>query len=226
MENIFENRRRHWRRAEFWNSESALQQRVADVYSRLPEPIVGNKVCTPDVWAAADIHHFCRLFANFKILFIVRDPESALVSRYRRTNYENEYNETARENLLLDFRSPLHAYASSWRQSIEVYRKLQDRYPNKVKILYYDDFTVNFDDAVDRLPNLLSLESSDELRRWNEKKHYDAQGHLKQDLKYQDREVRRSTHTVEELPATVQEDFVDAMRGIESHRKLWEERAL
>lgn len=226
MENIFDNRRRHWVRADFWSAESGLRRRVEDVYSRISEPVIGNKVCTPDVWSADDIHRFCRLFTDFTILFIVREPESVLVSRYKRGDHENEFNEAARANLLLDFRSLFHTYASSWRQSIEIYRALRDRYPDKVKLLYYDDFASNFDDAVDRLPDLLGVERSDELRRWNEKKHYDAQGRLRQDLKYKDREVRRSTHTADELPADVQADFADAMQGIEAHRKLWEERAL
>ena len=50
MENIFQNRRRHWIKADFWNSPHTLKEEVSKVFSKLNEPVIGNKVCTPDVW--------------------------------------------------------------------------------------------------------------------------------------------------------------------------------
>ncbi|MCS4119678.1 hypothetical protein GGP60_003377 [Salinibacter ruber] len=225
MESIFGNRR-HWQRADFWSSKDALRRRAARIFRKVPEPIVGNKVCTPDVWTADDIHCFCRLFQDFEILSVVRDPRSVLISRYQRTDYETEFNSDAREQLLFDFRTPFHAHASSWRQSIEVYRTLHDRYPDRVKILYYDDFAANFNEAVDDLPNILGLEPTNELRHWNEKPHYDREGELQRNLKYPDRNVQCFTHAIDELPSKVRNQFEDAMQKVETYRELWEHRSI
>ena len=66
MENTFGNRRRHWKRVDYWNSSTHLKKEVGKIYSKFNESVIGNKVCTPDVWFVEDIHFFCKLFKNRK----------------------------------------------------------------------------------------------------------------------------------------------------------------
>ena len=46
---------------------------------------------------------FCNMFKNFKIIFIIRDPRDVVLSRYFRENYDEEFNELGRRNILTRF---------------------------------------------------------------------------------------------------------------------------
>jgi len=143
MESIFGNRRRHGSRSEHWGSKKIMKRKAASIFRKIDEKIVGNKDCTPDVWSAEDIYNFCELFREYKIVFVFRKPTSVVISRYKRTNYNKEYKEKAKKDLMLNFKSPFHDYSSSWRQSIGEYYKLKDRLGDIVSTIYYDDFTKN-----------------------------------------------------------------------------------
>lgn len=227
MENIFNNRRRHWNQAQFWKDEKSLRKEVATVYSRLKTPVVGNKVCTPDVWSADNILQFCKLFKDFKIIFIIRDPSSVIMSRWNRENYDAEFNQSAKENLLLDFRSRFLTYTSSWRQSIETYWKLRDGYPDKVKIVYYEEFCKDFEKEVRILFEHLNIDFHNQVLNWQALPHSDKHGNLKNDLKYKDSKTSlRKKHSEESLSLTNQEKMITALETISVHKELWLNRSL
>jgi hypothetical protein len=224
MENIFGNRRRHCLRANFWQSVEKLRKEVAKTYAKLGEPIVGNKVCTPDVWSADDIHKFCKLFRDFKIIFVVRDPVHVALSRFKREDYPTEFNNNARKNMLLDFRTQFLTYSSSWRQSIETFWKLRDAYADKTCIVYYENFCNNFEKHTKYLSDFLRVQFSEDMLNWCRLPHYNAHGHLQKDLKYPDAPVRCANADLEEkeLPTELKE----ALSSIEWLRMLWAKREL
>lgn len=220
MENIFQNRRRHWTKAEFWYSNTRLAEVVGQTFNKLQTPIVGNKVCTPDVWSADDIAMFCQLFSEFYILFIVRDPIAVAASRYRREDYAAAFTEMARQRCLLNFESRLLTYLSSWRQSIEAYWALRDAYFDRVMIVYYDDFVENFNRGVDRIFSFLPLDRTPEIDIWDSLPHHDSQGVLKLNLKYRDRPV----NSFSKIATPFKKDDVRALLGI--HYDLWKRHSL
>lgn len=226
MENIFGNRRRHWTKAEFWNSPKTLRSEVKKIFRNLNEPIVGNKVCTPDVWSVDDIMTFGNLFQDFKIVFVVRDPIQVALSRFYREDYEAEFNQAARRNILLDFRSRFFTYSSSWRQSIETFWKLRDGFPEKVYVVYYEDFGRNFDNQVERLCDFLNLPLHDNMLNWHQLPHRDARGELKHNLKYPDRPINVRQYSVEDLTEDIRSMLLKALASVKSHRELWLAREL
>ncbi len=224
MENIFGNRRRQWQRADYWNSFENLKREAQKVYSRLKEPIVGNKVITPDVWDAGDILQFCRLFDSFKILFLVRDPRATALSRLKRepADFFEVFSREARENILLDFRNRFHTYISSWRQSVENYWKLRDGLgENKIKVVYYEDFCRDFENQVRDIFSFLKIPFTDSVLKWYEMPHHNAEGQLVRDLKYPDADVFLPT-AIEQYPPELEE----AVNTIEWQYDLWEKRRL
>ena len=224
VENKFGNRRRHWLREEYWSSDTVLRREITKVFRRLTEAIVGNKVCTPDVWYPDDIQKFCNLFASFKIVFVVRDPVDVCLSRFHREDFAAQFNDEARKHMLLDFRTRFLTYASSWRQSIEAYRALRDRYPDRICLLYYDDLCVDEQNSLEILFRFLDLPLDDQVRNWHKIPHHNAQGYLEQDLKYPDRQIaHRSRHDPDEpLP----DELVDALRTIEADHHQWQKRRI
>lgn len=222
MESIFANRRRHWQRSEAWNSPEALYREVSKIYRNIPEPVLGNKVCTPDVWSAEDIVMFCKLFSDFKIIFIVRDPTEVSLSRLRREDYEDQFNAEARSNLLLNFQNRFHAYASSWRQSIENYWKFKDAFGKNVFLIYYEDLCKDLQSHVESICSFLEVPFSEQMINWHEFPHHDSNGELKSDLKYQDVPVFTKDTESQELP----EELVAAMSSIELHYQLFKKRLL
>ena len=223
MENIFGNRRRHWKRAIYWHSPELLLEEVEKTYAPLKAPIVGNKVITPDVWDAGDILQFCRLFESFRIIFMARDPRMVALSRLRRepADFFAVYSPEARDNLLLDFSSRFHAYISSWRQSIENYWKFRDGLKEKVKLVYYDDFCLDFPDQVRGIFSFLEIPFSDSVLRWHEQPHHNAEGELVNDLKYPDTEVFSPPK-----PEAYPDELMEALGTIEWQYRLWEKRGL
>lgn len=226
MENIFQNRRRHWSKAAFWNSQQALKEETSKVFSKLKEPVVGNKVCTPDVWSADDILLFCRMFQDFKIVFIVRDPVNVALSRFRREDYEAEFNEEAKKNILLDFRTRFLTYTSSWRQSVENYWKLRDGYPEKTCLVYYEDFCQNFEVEAKKLFSFLSLPFREEILKWHQYPHHNCDGVLVDDLKYNDTPVELKKNKGGDIPPAVMEQINTAMQSIDTHYNLWKKRLI
>ena len=226
MENIFDNRRRHWKKAGFWNSPENLKREVSKIYSKLDEPIVGNKVCTPDVWSADDILMFCSLFSDFKIVFIVRDSVEVAMSRFTREDYEAQFNDKAKQNILLNFRSRFLTYTSSWTQSIENYWKLRDGYHDKVYLVYYEDFCRNFEYEVKQLFKFLDIPFSDDVLNWQRFPHHDAQGNLKKDLKYKDTSVEVQKNETTELSELEKSELSIALSTIQWQREKWKERSL
>ena len=222
MENIFNNRRRHWTQAEFWKSSGTLAYEVGKVYSRLKEPIVGNKVCTPDVWLAEDINMFCNLFESFKILFVVRDPRSVAMSRMRREDHDKHFNMMARKYLLLNFKTRWDTYISSWRQSIEVYWKLKDHYQNNVYSIYYEDLLNNFETEVKNIFKFLGIPFSEKVIHWYEIPHYNKNGNLQKDLKYVDRPIFENCFDDSDFT----ENLNTAIQPIKWQFQLWQKREL
>jgi hypothetical protein len=226
MENVFQNRRRHWKKAEFWSSPQTLKEQAFKVFSKLKEPVVGNKVCTPDVWSADDILLFCHLFQDFKIVFIVRDPVQVTMSRFQREDYEKEFNELARQNILLDFRSRLLTYTSSWRQSIENYWRLRDGLNEKIHLIYYEDFCTDFKNQVRNLFAFLELGFSEEILNWDKYPHHDRNGNLVKDLKYRDKPIGLRLHSRIDLPLEVKDELDFAIRSIQVFYDLWKKRRI
>ena len=222
MENIFNNRRRHWIRDNFWSSENLLISEVEKVYANIKEPIIGNKVCTPDVWSPEDIYMFCRIFINFKILFVVRNPKGVILSRYKRENYDLEFTNESKRKLLLDFRSRTQAYLSSWRQSLEAYWKLKETVPERVKLLYYEDFCINFKKEIMVVFNFLKIHFSENILNWHKYPHHDAKGNLVKHLKYEDTEIYNKKIEEKELP----NDFKKFFTNDNMHFILWKQRRL
>ncbi len=222
MENIFGNRRRHWKKAKFWNSTTKLKKKVAKAYSKLKEPIVGNKVATPDVWAADDINLFCSLFKDFKIVFVIRDPVAVSLSRFKRENYQREYNKKAKKNSLLNFKSRALTYISSWRQNIENYRKLKEAHPSKVYLLYYEDFCENFEKEVKSLCKFLDIPFAKEMKNWHKYPHHDKRGKLKRNLKYPDKPIFVKKINYDKAP----KETIKALKNIPIYYKYWKERKI
>ncbi|GEM_PF-4845200 len=223
MENIFGNRRRHWQRPGFWDSPERLGREVEKAYAGLSEPILGNKVATPDVWDADDIVRFCRLFMEFRIVFIVRDPAQVALSRKRREaeDFFLEFNAEARKNVLIDFRSRFHAYVSSWRQSVETYWRLRDGFQDRVQLVYYEDLCAEFEPQVRGLLDRLGIPFDPQLLTWHERPHHDARGKLVRDLKYPDAAAAPRSD-LQPLP----EELQDALARIPFQYALWRQRRL
>lgn len=225
MENIFGNRKRYWQRAEFWDNDSQLKEQIKSIYGKFPETVLGNKIITPDVWSAEDIYRFCKFFNIFKIVFVVRNPVAVIKSRLKREprDFSIVFNDLARQNLLLNFTSRLHVYLSSWRQSIENYWKLKDASPEKVHLIYYEDFCNDFNNQRAVLFRFLSLNLTDEVYNWDKIPHHNAQGKLVSNLKYPDSEVVISNYmTIDK----VSPDLKELIETIGRYYYLWERREL
>ena len=219
MENVFGLRRRHWVFPDYWYNDEKLFQIVNETFSELIEPIVGNKVCVPDVWNTDEVMKMCGFFSRSKIIFMVRNPVSVVLSRQRRDN-DDEYSNKAKKYLCLDWSDKSHTSISSWRQSIEVYWKLKESMKNNVLLVYYDDFVNNFDLGVEEIFDFLDLPMSESVRLWHKLPHYDSKGNKVMNLKYKDKPV--SAHESNEtLPKSVQ----DHLNGL-VHYQLWEKREI
>jgi hypothetical protein len=224
MENIFGNRRRHWMRAEFWNSSQQLKKELKKTYYQLKEPVVGNKVVTPDVWDAGDIFQFCTSFQSFKIIYIVRDPKEVAFSRLKREpkDFLKVYSIEAQKNILLDFRSRFHTYISSWRQSIENYWKLKDAVEDKIKLVYYEDFCQDFENHIRDIFLFLNIDFSEKVLNWFDLPHHNQNGHLEKNLKYPDTGIITPSVSHEKIPKQLDE----ALELIKWQYDLWKNRNL
>lgn len=225
MENIFGNRKRYWQRAEFWNDDSLLKEQIINTYINYSEPVLGNKVITPDVWSVEDIFRFCNFFNSFKIVFVVRDPVALIKSRINREpeNFSIVFNDLARQNLLLNFTSRIHVYLSSWRQSIENYWKLNDSVPERVHLIYYDDFCSDFENQLVLLFRFLGLPLTTDIYNWDKIPHHNAQGKYRSNLKYPDSEVLLLNKTkLSELPP----NLIELIDNIGKYYNYWERRKL
>jgi hypothetical protein len=204
MENIFENRKRHWSQAAFWNDINTLKKQVFSFYGQFDESIIGNKVCTPDVWSEDDIIRFCSIFNTVKIIFVVRDPRAVVVSRYKREDYSKVYNEAAKENMVLDFSNRSRTYLSSWIISLRTYYKLCETFPNDVSLVYYDDLVKEPDNQIRRLFKNINVEYRNEISNWYKIPHYNAIGKKVTDLKYPDQKIFIKKIEEDELPSDYQ----------------------
>jgi hypothetical protein len=221
MENIFGNRRRHWIRADFWNSLTLLREEVWRVYSRFNEPIIGNKVVTPDVWDFEDIQVFCNLFKNYKVVFLVRDPRAVALSRYQREiDYSIVYTDKGRQNMMLNFESRFHAYISSWKHSIDIYWKLRETMMNQIKLIYYEDFCSDFEQQTHDIFNFLEIEFSQRVLDWYKYPHHDSMGRLTRNLKYRDVPVFKQIRT--KYPKKIS----DILKSEQYNFQLWEKRKI
>jgi hypothetical protein len=221
MENNFGNCRRLWEKTGSWDKSETLGKEVESMYSHLEQPVIGNKVCTPDVWSAGDINMFCRLFKDFRILFLVRDPMEVALSRFEReTDYSAVYSEAGRENILLDFESRFHTYISSWRQSIENYWKLRETFKDKVKIVYYEDLCNRFKKQIIKIFKFLDVEFSDQVLEWYKYPHVNSKGNLVRDLKYKDAPV--FSNTSRKCP----KELANVLKTVKWQFKLWKNRKL
>jgi hypothetical protein len=223
MENIFGNRRRHWQRAEFWNSEQSLRKEVGNAYAGINQPIIGNKVATPDVWDTGDIARFCGLFEEFHILFIVRDPAAVALSRRQREpeDFFKVFSAEARKHILLDFHSRFHAYVSSWRQSVENYWRLKDGFKEKILMVYYEDLCRDFTGQIHMIFTFLGIPFASRVLSWHETPHHDANGALVRDLKYPDVAVEAKDEVLE-----IPDELQNALELISWQSALWRQRKL
>ncbi|HPS51756.1 MAG TPA: sulfotransferase [Bacteroidales bacterium] len=222
MENIFENRHRHFKRAEYWNDDVRLKEKIRTTYEGFSAPVLGNKVNSPDVWSVEDIYRFCGFFTEYKIVFICRNPMDVINSRLRREpeDFYLEFNEIARKKLLLNFSSRINVYLSSWRQSIENYWKLKDAVPDRIFLIYYEDFCSNFTDQVSQLFLFLGLPLVDDVFHWHEKPHHNGQGKLEKNLKYPD--VPVEIKQISQIPP----DIYEAIEKTGKHFNLYKNRQL
>lgn len=222
MENIFENRRRHWTKASFWHNRELFKKELDKIYSKINEPIVGNKVINPDVWSLDDILQFCNVFKDFKIIWIVRNPRDVILSRLKREK-KSHYNTEALRFLPLDYSSVYSTWASSWNQSILAYQICKEFLQKKVILVYYDDFVLNFNEESKLLFNKLEIPYSDEVNTWEEIPHLDKDGLLRNNLKYKDRKVMLSNYKIDdEIKLKIRE----ALSKYEYTLNLWENRAI
>lgn len=223
MENIFGNRRRHWQRELFWNSPETLRKQIENTFSQFSESIIGNKVITPDVWNADDIAYFCGMFQHFKLIFIVRDPVNVALSRIKREpeDFLNVFNEQARQNMPLDFRSRFHTYISSWQQGIEIYRQFKKTLGDDIKLVYYEDFCTDFENQIKNIFDFLTVPFSENVLKWNEFPHHNAEGKLVKDLKYPDTNV-----FINHPPESIPEELKEALKLIPEDYELWKTRKL
>lgn len=226
MENNFGNRRRHWLKSNDWDSHNSLSRKVCSVYESLKEPVIGNKICTPDVWWKEDILQFCALFGNYRIIFMIRDPANVARSRYFREDYSTEFNKEARQKILLDFSNQFLTYTSSWRQSIDVYRQLSSICKSNITLVYYEDFINSFESECRRLTDFLELPFDDEMLRWNDVPHHDRNGVLKRNLKYTDVSVDKYVKINKEIPESQRDQFDQALASIDDYIRLWQSRSL
>lgn len=226
MENNFDNRRRHWQKAREWQSPAAFRKKICKAYKHIKEPIIGNKVCTPDVWWAEDILQFCRLFKKFRIIFIVRDPRDVVRSRFFREDYLAEFNDLARRHIMLDFRTRFLTYTSSWRQSIEVYRQLRDAIYPDILCVYYEDLINQFDKECRRLTDFLSIEPDTRMQQWHELPHHDSGGSLQKDVKYRDLSVTDYPKSNNTIPEPFVEEYEQAIDSIRNELELWKLRRI
>jgi len=217
-ENIFDNRRRHWRMAEYRNDMNLLKKKITDFYENFNEPIIGNKVCTPDVWFLNDILRFCSFFKNCKIIFVVRDPRAVVISRYNRAVYSREFNMQARQKFPFDFQQRTATYLKLWKDSISVYHSLKKKYQNHIQIIYYDDFCKNPD--VKSIFNFLEINYHPDIDKWHLKPHYNAKGELIKDLKYSDNKISYTSINSDDLPS----DF--SLKDIGPEFKAFQKRTL
>lgn len=222
MENIFENRRRHWTRAKFWDDENKFKAEINKIYSNLEEPIIGNKVITPDVWSIDDIIKFCNVFRSSKVIWIVRDPLKVFESRYKREDFAKEYNEIAKKNLHFDFSHRTFVYASSWRQNIENYYRLVDLKKDDVILVYYDDLILNFENYIKDVFSQINIEFHENVLKWNTLAHYNHNGKLVKNLKYPDKPVVNTDNkSIFQVPR-----IEEALSKIAHYHDLWKKREL
>ncbi len=223
MENIFGNRRRHWARADFWDQELSFMEAVSCVYDRFDEPVIGNKVITPDVWSLEDIDQFLSLFRDKRIVFIVRNPLDVAMSRITRepTDFNKVFNETARENLTLDFRSRFHTYISSWEYGLKNYRMIKASRPEMTYLIYYEDFCSDFNQQVNLLFSFLGLPVTREVYDWHQLPHHNAEGELEVNLKYPDCVIELMQNKY-----CYPNELIEIIESVSGEFERWEERSL
>ena len=226
MENIFENRRRHWKKADYWHSPEKFRTIVTKEFKKLDTSIVGNKVCTPDVWSPDDILQFCQLFSDYMILFIVRGPAQVMLSRFKREEFSNEFNQAAKRNILLDFRTQFLTYASSWRQSIEGYWRLRDGIKNKICLIYYENLCTSFEGQVKAICRKINVPFNHRMLTWHKIPHTDSSGNLRKNLKYIDEKVELKTNNIDDIPENKKKEMSDALDYISFHLNLWEQKKI
>ena len=219
MEQIFGLRRRHGEKPSFWNDNTALFAEVEATYAKLNAPLVGNKVCTPDVWHLDEMMQMGAFFRSVKIIFIVRDPADVLASRAKR-EAKDHFSDESRRYLCLDWRSQYHTWLSSWRQSIDIYWALKERFGEAVHLLYYDDFVQDVPASMETLFSFLELDITDEVMNWHLQPSHDRFGNLVMDLKYKNEPITPK-HSVQALP----EGIVKRLEEL-AHYRLWQQRRL
>ena len=221
MENIMGNRRRHWTRAQFWENDKELSMALIDLYKNLNEPVIGNKVIIQDVWSAEDVHRVCSSFQDSRIIYVVRNPLSNALSRAEREK-KGHYNEVARKNLLIYFGSKFETFLSSWFNSLLEFYRLKDTYRDKLYLIYYDDFILNFETQVQKLFSFLDIRFNNQILEWYNIPHHDNVGNSVIDLKYKDRNIYSDPRNNIDLP----KELLDATKQYNFWIDLWKNRKL
>jgi len=215
MEAIFDNRARHHLKANYWNNTSDLKKKVQEKYKNIAPTIIGNKVCNPDIWSLKDILLFCNLFNAYKIVWIVRNPEDVILSRFRRERNDH-FNEEAKKHLPLDYSSKLNTWASSWNICVQNFQRIKMHTPDKVFLIYYEDLLNKFEESMRALSIFLEVDYVEEYALYNKLPHYNANAQLEKDLKYNDKSYKLSEeeNNIDALKKSIKESLIPYQKTV------------
>jgi hypothetical protein len=222
MEQTFGNRRRLNLRSKSWKNRSKLKQKTCKILKRISEPIIGNKVCCPDVWTIEDILQFCSIWPDHDIIWILRNPVDVLVSRHNR-EASDHYSKEARELMPLNFKTNFTAWASSWSICVQNYITLKHKYPDKLHLVYYEDLITNFEQTVGSLFTKLGLSQANEVHQYHQMAHYSALGKKEFNLKYKDSRAHLTPHIITD---ELRQQISEALEPYAYHIGLFENKTL
>jgi hypothetical protein len=96
---------------------------------------------TPDHVLYLDV--ILRWYPNAKFIYLVRNPEQAIISR--RKNFINETNWKIEQHI------------NAWKKSVEAFEKFQKNYPSKIKIIKLEDLTNNTNSTMIEICDFLKI---------------------------------------------------------------------
>jgi hypothetical protein len=85
-----------------------------------------------------------RFYPKSKIIYMLRNPEQAIISR--------------RENFLHETNWNIKRHINCWLQSIEAIEKFQDKYPERVRIIKLEDLVENKEDVIKNICDFLEID--------------------------------------------------------------------
>lgn len=85
----------------------------------------------------------CKNCPNAKFIYLLRNPEQAIISR--RKNFINESNWKIEQHI------------NAWKKSVEAFEKFQKNYPSKIKIIKLEDLTKNTNNTMIKICDFLKI---------------------------------------------------------------------